>query len=282
MTLIIRSHLREDVATMHIIITGGSSGIGAAIAEIEAARHASISLIARRAHQLTEVRDRLQSRYPSSQITICAADVADEAGMNAAIRTCEETLGPCDRLITAAGIVEPGELVSQPSDSFRAQVETNLFGTVNAVRAVYPQMVRRGTGQIVIISSGAGLIGIHGYSAYCASKHALTGFAEALRQEAKPNGINVSICFPPDTETPQLAAELPRRSAAASATMGLAKPWPAEKVAALIVKGADRGRFEIYPGLMIALLGRFGTAVAPFLRWYFDMKIARARNKAGQ
>jgi 3-dehydrosphinganine reductase len=279
LNLAICPHFREDVAHMHIVITGGSSGIGAAIAEIEAARHSRISIIARREQPFTELRARLVDRHPDCQINTCVADVTDALALNAAVKACEETFGPCDRLVTAAGIVEPGELMSQPLDSFRSQIETNLFGTVNAIRAVYPEMERRGSGQIVIISSGAGLIGIHGYTAYCASKHALSGFAEALRQEAKPKGVRVSICFPPDTETPQLAAELPRRSAAAAAIMGPTTPMSAVRVANAIVKGADRGKFDIYPGLTMALLGRFGPAIAPLLRWCFDMKIAGTRKK---
>lgn len=267
---------------MHIIITGGSSGIGAAIAEIEIRRGARVSILARRAEQLEELRGQLLTRYPTGRIHICAADVADAAALTTALESCETVFGPCDRLITAAGIVEPGELISQDSRIFRAQIETNLFGTVNAVKAVLPGMVQRQSGQIVIISSGAGLIGIHGYTAYCASKHALSGFAEALRQEAKPNGIGVSICFPPDTETQQLAAELPLRSPAAAAIIGNAKPLPAAQVASIIVKAADRGRFEVYPGLQIALLGRFGALVAPVLRRYFDWKIAGvSRNRNG-
>jgi len=262
---------------MHILITGGSSGIGAAIAEIETQRGARVSIVARREEPLRELRAQIMAQYPSAQINTCAADVTDAAALSSAIETCETTFGPCDRLIAAAGIVEPGELISQDMESFRSQIETNLFGTVNAVRAVYPGMVRRQSGQIIIISSGAGLIGIYGYTAYCASKHALAGFAEALRQEAKPNGIAISICFPPDTETQQLTAEIPLRSAEAAAIIGDAKPWPASQVARIIVKGADRGRFEIYPGVKMALLGRFGGLVALVLRWYFDRRIAGGR-----
>ena len=268
----------EDVANMHVIITGGSSGIGAAIAEIEAARGARISIVARREEPLRELQARLPAQFPRCQINICLADVTDEAALKAAIETCENTLGPCDRFIAAAGIVEPGEFISQAPASFRSQFESNLFGTVNAIQAVYPGMAQRRSGQIVIISSGAGLIGIYGYTAYCASKYALVGFAEALRQEAKPIGITVSICFPPDTETPQLAAELPLRPPAAAAIMGLAKPWSAKRVAGVIVQGADRGRVDIYPGSKMALLGRFGRLIAPLLRWYFDKRIAAARD----
>ncbi len=275
--LSLHPHFREDVVDMHIIITGGSSGIGAAIAKIETQREAKVSIVGRREEPLRGLRAQILARDPSAQINTCVADVTDAAALASAIETCEKAFGPCDRLIAAAGIVEPGELISQDLETFRSQIETNLFGTVNAVRAVYSGMVQRQSGQIVIISSGAGLIGIHGYTAYCASKHALAGFAGALRQEAKPNGITVSICFPPDTETQQLAAELPLRPPAAAAIIGDAKAWPAAQVARMIVRSADRGRFEIYPGLKMALLGRFGALAAPVLRWYFDWKTAGVR-----
>lgn len=260
----------------HVIITGGSSGIGFALASIYAARGARVSLIARS----REVLQRAQADIAASTGTGAGnlrtevADVAQEGEIEAAIGRCEAAFGPCDVLVTSAGIVEPGRFEELDSASFRRQMETNFAGTVHAVRAVYEGMKRRGRGRIMMISSGAGLIGIYGYAAYCASKFAVHGFAQALRSEARPHGVSVSVCFPPDTQTPQFQRELAFRPPEAAKVMGTVRPWPAEAVAKSIAKGIDQGRFEVYFGTTLFLLGRFGPAVRPLLNWWFDRAIA--------
>ncbi len=265
----------------HVIITGGSSGIGLALASLYAARGARLSLIARSRVLLEQAAQRLVSEHGVSaeDIRIETADVSNEDEVSEAISRCVEAGGPCDMLVTSAGIVEPEPFETTPTLSFRRQWETNFSGTVNAVRAVYPDMVRRRRGQIVMISSGAGLIGIYGYSGYCASKFALHGFAQALRAEARCHGVRVTVTFPPDTETPQFERELELRPPEAAVVMGAVRPWSAEAVAKRIAEGVARGRFEIYFGFTLFLLGRFGPAVRPLLNWWFDRAIARSRGR---
>lgn len=257
---------------MHVVVTGGSSGIGAAVARIYAERGADISLIARRPALLETTRDSLAGAYPGIRIRYEAADVRDATALALSVGRCEQALGPCDVLVTSAGIVDPGRFETLDADRFAAQIDTNLMGTVNAVRAVYAGMLARKSGHIVIIASGAGLIGIYGYAAYCASKFGLLGLAEALRQEARQYGVHVSICFPPDTRTPQLEAELRTRPREAAAIIGTAPPWSAELVALAVVKGAANGRFAIYPGLQIAFLARLGP-LSVLLRRFVDARI---------
>ncbi|MEQ1953381.1 SDR family oxidoreductase [Mesorhizobium sp. CN2-181] len=266
----------------HVIITGGSSGIGAALAEACAARGDDVSLIARNQASLRAVRDGLQARFGAAGngFHTEAADVGDGPGITAAIGRCEATLGSCNTLITSAGIVAPGRFEEQPANAFEGQIRTNLLGTVNAVRAVYPGMLGRRSGNILMLGSGAGMIGIYGYTAYCASKYAVAGFAEALRAEARLAGITVSICFPPDTETPQLAAERPLRPAEAQSTMGAGGLWAAPDVARAALAGLDRGQFAIYPGMQMKMLGMFGSVAMPFLRQWFDRKISAARRSS--
>ncbi|MGF6172824.1 SDR family oxidoreductase [Ensifer sp. 4252] len=261
----------------HVIITGGSSGIGLAIASIYASRGARLSLIARSAEILNRARDELISKSATAgNIRIETADVAREEEIIAAIHRCEAAFGPCDILVTSAGVVEPGRFEELPSAAFQRQMETNFSGTVHAVRAVYGGMKQRGHGKIMMISSGAGLLGIYGYSAYCASKFALHGLAQALRCEARAHGVGVSICFPPDTQTPQLQRELAFRHPEAAAVMGTVRPWSADAVAHKVVAGIEHGRFEIFFGMTLFLLGRLGPAVRPILNWWFDRAIARS------
>ncbi|MCV9998854.1 SDR family oxidoreductase [Pararhizobium sp. YC-54] len=259
----------------HVIITGGSSGIGLALARIYAARGARISLLARSLPALEAARTELAKGRSEDAIRIESADVADEDQTLAAIRKCEDAFGPCDILITSAGIVEPGRFDTLSSAAFNRQLQTNLSGSVHAVRAVYAGMKERRAGRIMLVSSGAGLIGIYGYTAYCASKFALHGFAEALRSEAKPHGVCISVCFPPDTETPQFSRELEQRPLEAAVVMGRVAPWSSATVALRIARAIDKGKFEVFFGWSLWALGRLGSAVKPVLNWWFDRAIQR-------
>lgn len=267
---------------MHVIITGGSSGIGAAIAEACAMRGDAVSLIARRADALERFASALETHCVADGVRIAraTADVSRPESIGEAIGICERENGPCDLLVTSAGVVTPGRFDHLPVDVFEAQIGINLFGTVNTVRAVYPAMIARRHGRILMLGSGAGLIGVYGYTAYCASKYAVAGFAEALRAEARPFGVTVSICYPPDTETPQLAGELPERPAEAAATIGAGGRLTANAVAKAALAGVERGRFAIYPGAQMKMLGLFGSVAMPVLRRIFDRRIDRVRRAA--
>ncbi len=266
----------------HTIITGGSSGIGAALCKASAARGSDVSLIARNEAPLNTLRNELATRFPARRFHVEMADAGDNAAIQSAVQRCEAALGACDTLVTSAGIVIPGAFHAHSAEAFESQIRTNLFGTVNAVRAVYAGMQHRRRGRILMLGSGAGLIGIYGYTGYCASKYAVAGFAEALRAEARPIGITVSICFAPDTETPQLQAELPLRPLEAHATIGAGRVWTADAIANVALNGLERGRFAIYPGAQMKMLGTFGSIAMPFLRPWFDRKIAAARTASGK
>ena len=259
----------------HVIITGGSSGIGLALARIYAHRGANISLLARTATALETARNELTALAGNHSVRIESVDVADEILTAAAIGRCEDHFGPCDILITSAGIVEPGLFEALAPEAFRRQIDTNLLGSVHATRAVYSGMKQRRSGSIMLVSSGAGLIGIYGYAAYSASKFALHGFAEALRSEARPHGVRISVCFPPDTETPQFTRELETRPLEAAVVMGSVAPWASGDVVERIVKAIDKGGFEVFFGPSLFALGRFGSVIKPMLNWWFDRAIRK-------
>ncbi|MDL2400864.1 SDR family oxidoreductase [Rhizobium mayense] len=262
---------------MHVIVTGGSSGIGLAIARLYAARGDRVSLLARHFGRLEQARIEIAASPGAdlSRIQVACVDVASANQVLEAVETCEHAFGACDVLVASAGIVEPSAFERMPAAVFDEQIATNLIGTANVVRAVYKGMKTRRGGKIMMISSGAALIGIYGYTAYCASKSALAGFAEALGAEAGISGVRVSICFPPDTLTPQYSRELPMRPAEAELLMGAVKPWSAEAVAAKIVHSLDRGRTRIHFGLSLTALGYFGPLIKPLLMWWFSHRLRK-------
>ncbi len=256
----------------HAIVTGGSSGIGKAVARLLAQQGANLSLIARDRHKLEQVRQEIAAVTVNStqKILILVADVADQQSISRTIQQAIATLGTPKLLITSAGMAHPGYFSQIPLEIFEETMAVNYFGTLYSIRAVLPAMLESRRGSIVLISSGAGLIGIYGYSAYCPSKFALRGLAESLRGELKPQGIRVVIVYPPDTDTPQLAAENKIKPVETKKITATAKTWSAVAVAEQILRGVEQKRFAIAPGTELTILNRFHSLLAPLLNWYFD------------
>lgn len=253
----------------HVLVTGGSSGIGLAVAALLLARGDRVSLIARDEGRLSKAQDALsQAGTREQRVTAVPADVTDAQALTEAVARCTNRFGAIDMLVACAGIVEPARFVDQDGRDFDRQIAVNVTGVTNSLRSVLPAMLKRGRGRIGIVSSGAGLIGIPGYSAYCASKFALRGLAAALRLETAGSGVSVSICFPPDTLTPQLEREVALRPPDAQAIMGRIRPLDAQTVASIILAGVEKNRREIHFGLILRLLGSFG----PFASTYIEMR----------
>ena len=130
-------HSVPKLQNAHVLITGGSSGIGLATARLALARGARVSLIARRPDDARRSR-RLVARRPAAQVAVAAADVSDVAQVDVAVSTLTDALGPVDIAICSAGQARPGYFEQLDPDLFRSMMDVNYFGTVNVVRAVLP------------------------------------------------------------------------------------------------------------------------------------------------
>ncbi len=261
----------------HVLITGGSSGIGLALARRCAAQGARLSLLARDPARLAAARAELLAAHPRVSVFTASVDVAVAADLDAALAAAGRIHGPVDILIASAGIARPGYFEEVPVSVFERTMAVNYFGTLYALKALVPAMRARRHGAVVLISSGAGLHGFFGYTPYSPTKFALRGLAEALRAELKDTGVGVTIVYPPDTDTPQLAEEnltKPVETRAITAGGGL---WTADAVAALTLAGLARGRFSITPGWQITALAWLHSVLAPVLYWSFDRTARRAR-----
>jgi 3-dehydrosphinganine reductase len=212
----------------HAIITGGSSGIGLAVAvELAKRKCRHITLVARREDQLKNAQQLVQAAATENATTvhIVSVDVTDfEALQKRAVKLCDTTSptnpGPPTLLFHCAGYSIPlafGDL--SPSD-FAAQVNVNYLGSIHAVKAFLPYMqsIKPNNnlgGNIILTSSMSGQCGSYGYSAYSPTKFALRGFAESLSMELdaaaasgkNQNQVNISLCYPPDTNTPGYEVE---------------------------------------------------------------------------
>ncbi|MBE9041462.1 SDR family oxidoreductase [Oscillatoriales cyanobacterium LEGE 11467] len=264
----------------HAIITGGSSGIGLATAQLLASQGAHISIVARSPSKLELAKTEIEAAKVRSEqrVNVIEADVADRDRAEAAMEKAIELGGLPHLLVTSAGIAHPGYFLELSPQIFEETMAVNYFGSLYCVRAVLPAMLQQKTGHLVLISSGAGLIGLYGYTAYSASKFALRGFAESLRPELKGTEVNISIVYPPDTDTPQLAAENKTKPPETKAITQSAETWQPEDVAREILRGVLNKSFAITPGLEMSLLQRLHSAIAPGLYWYLDRLAANARS----
>ncbi len=264
----------------HAIITGGSSGIGLAIAQQLAARGSHITIIARNVDRLASAKTTIDASRASNaqRVLTQRADVSSEVESRIAVANAVHELGPPGLLITSAGAGGfVGRFEDAPLEEFERVMAINYLGTVYPTRAVVPHMKAQRNGHICFVSSGAGLIGVYGYSVYSPTKFALRGLADVLRAELKQDNIRVSICYPPDTDTPMLQEDIamaPPETRAITASAGL---WTAEQVATVTMRGIDANRFEIACGLELKALQHFRGIASTGINAYLDWLVDRSR-----
>ncbi|WP_133135785.1 SDR family oxidoreductase [Legionella rowbothamii] len=267
----------------HAIITGGSSGIGKALAIKLAHQGYSLSIIARDERKLCQAKQEIIAHCSNAPpILTFSADVSKEAEIHHAIEEAVSTQGYPDLLITSAGVAHCDYFNNLSSELFEKNISINYLGSLYAIKAVFPYMKKQKSGHIVLISSGAGLIGIWGYSAYGPSKFAIRGLAEALRPEFKKYGINVSIVYPPDTNTPQLIQEEKTKPIETQRITGTVQPWPADTIADCIVQGIKKNKFHITPGFSIRFLRIFHSPLFQLFNFYFDILVRRPISKVSK
>ncbi len=263
------------------LITGGSSGIGLALARLLLAEGARVALLARNPERLAQARENLLDAYPRAEISVWSADVTNAPQVTALLETFVAQQGTPDLLINSAGMAHPGRFEELPLEIFDQMIAVNYLGTVYVTKALVPAMLERGSGHIVNISSVAGFLNIYGYTAYGAAKFAVRGFSDALRMELKPRGIQVSLVFPPDTDTPQLAYENQFKPEVTRTLAGNAGVLSPDFVAQEILAGVRRNAYLILPGFetkVIYVVSRLlGAGVNPILDYLVRRTLQRQR-----
>lgn len=173
------------------LITGSSRGLGRALAEAVLASGDNLVATARDPAQLAD----LSERYGGQVLTL-SLDVTDEVAAAAAVEAAVKKFGHLDVLVNNAGYGNVGSIEDTSLADFRAQIETNLFGTIIMTKAAIALMRGQGAGHIIQFSSVGGRIGPAGRGAYSAAKFAVEGFSEVLSKEVAPFGIKVTVIEP--------------------------------------------------------------------------------------
>lgn len=191
-----RRELRGQVA----IVTGGSSGIGLAVARALVAQGVSVVITARNETHLSEARRAIEGAGPAPVETL-RADVRRYAEVEAVVAATVARFGGLDILINNAGVGIFGKVSEMTPDQWSQVLDTNLTGVYNTCRAALPRLEQRGGGYIINISSLASTNAFSGGAAYCASKAGLNAFSEALMQEVRHDGVRVSCVLPGSVAT---------------------------------------------------------------------------------
>lgn len=246
----------RDFNNKNVFITGGSSGIGLTTAKQLAAKGAHITLFARKEEPLKAAVYEIKKNAANDgqRFNWFLMDVADNNDIDHKIGQAVSEFNAPDLFINCAGISIAADFENISADQFDNIIRINLCGTRNATAAIVPHMKKKESGTIVIVASTAGLIPVYGYTAYGTSKYALVGLAECLRAEMKPANINVVVLCPPEVDTPLVVEEEKTSPPETKILKHMAGKLTAEYTAQSLLKGIEKGKFMIIPGLLAKTL----------------------------
>ncbi len=255
-----------DLEGCRTLVTGASSGIGAGLAEALAERGAIVGICARRADRLAEVVDRCMVHSPDSRMW--AVDLSDLDAVDQLAVDVMDAFGGVDLLINNAGIPKRRRVTDLDIETITAVMHINYLSPIRLTMALLPQMLERGSGTIVNVSSIAATLSAPGEAAYDASKAAITAFSEAMAVDIWESGVKVMVVYPgvidtdlftlPDNDVPDL-------------------PIPAEPVSVLVeavLDGLEQEKAQVYVPAYFADLaaskaqdvGKFLAGTAAYLR----------------
>lgn len=183
--------------TQTVWITGASSGIGEALAARYARDGANLVLSARRENELKRVADRCtDAGLDAKQVMVLPLDVTDWDALPGAVQTVLDSFGTIDLLVNNAGVSQRSLCKDTDMAVYRKLMDVDVMGQIALTKAVLPHMLERRTGHIAVTASVAGKVGVPQRTGYCAAKHAVMGFFDALRAEVEDDGIHVSTIVP--------------------------------------------------------------------------------------
>ncbi len=188
-----------NVQGANVLVTGASSGIGAALAPMLAERRATVGLVARRADRLEEVLERCRAHAPGSRMW--ALDLGDTDAAEALALEAWDAFGHLDVLVSNAALPKRRAVTKLTLEEIRTTMALNFETPVRMGQALLPRMLERGSGSIVNVSSFGGRAGILHEAAYCASKFALCGWSESMALDLWDTGVDVRLILPGAIDT---------------------------------------------------------------------------------
>lgn len=215
-----------------VVITGGARGIGAATARALRARGARVVIADLKGEEAKATAAGL-GRDAAGH----ALDVTDHGAVTAFLDEVGRTHGRLDVLINNAGIMPLAPILDESPATTARQLEINLHAVIHGTREAMSRMLPRGEGHIINVASAAGKIGFKDASTYCATKHGVVGFSEAVRSELRGTGVEISCVMPGVVQT-ELASGI--------SELGILKTVRPEDVALAMVRALERPRFDVF------------------------------------
>ncbi|ENN77559.1 hypothetical protein YQE_05855, partial [Dendroctonus ponderosae] len=256
---------KKSLLGRHVVITGGSSGIGKALAILAAKKGAHVTIVARNVDKLRVAMQEIEDHANEAQkINSASIDVSDKEAIEKNFAELESTVGPIYMLVNCAGLAICGRLEDMKQNDVKHLINVNLLGTIYPIQAVLPKFKERKEGIIVLTASAVALMGMFGYSIYSSCKFALRGLAESLYMEVKPYNISVTLALPPDTDTPGFENEnktKPKETKIMSESGGL---YSAETVATQLMNDALKQHFFSSVGFESFVLTTLCIGMSPF------------------
>ncbi|MCF6369700.1 SDR family oxidoreductase [Rhizobium halophilum] len=184
------------------LVTGASSGIGAATAAKLAEAGAKVGIAARRAEKLEDLKTKIEAK--GGEALVLQMDVVDQASVEAGVKKLVDAYGSIDILVNNAGLMPLSDIDQFKVDEWHRMVDVNVKGLLNTTAAVLPQMTKQHSGHVFNMSSIAGRKVFKGLSVYCAAKHAVTAFSDGLRMEVGPKHNIRVTCIQPGAVATEL------------------------------------------------------------------------------
>ncbi len=266
-----------------VLITGGSKGIGRATAVRLAGLGAHVVVAARGQAALDETVAAMTAAGGANQtFGAVAFDVTDTTAVDAATQEVLGLLGGLDLLVCNSGYAETGVVSEADPGIFEDLMRVNYLGHVNVVRALAPHFQAQGSGDICLVSSMLGFLGLYGYAAYSASKFAIVGFAQAFRQEMALSGVRVTLFYPPTTKTPGLEKENETKPAevwALESDSGWNRIYESDEVADGLLKTIRKGVFDGMVGSDSKLIYFLARHLPGLTRYFADGDLRKAISK---
>lgn len=253
-----------------VLITGAGGGFGQMLTRQLLSKGAQLILTDHPSANLSSQLTTLQADSDTGKVLACLdMDLAEAEGCEALYAAIEKLDVVPDVLINNAGIALVGTMVDLPPERWETMLKVNLLTPMRLSRRFATDMMARGQGHIVNISSLAGWIAIPGLTAYAASKYGLRGFSEGLRHELAPYNVRVTTVYPFFSRTPLLKSPRFGKYAEVERTLPAALTTDPEKIMAATIRAIERNQNELFPD-KFALVGHWVKRYFPFVFRLFD------------
>ncbi|KAK8805870.1 hypothetical protein WA158_002526 [Blastocystis sp. Blastoise] len=235
----------------HYVITGGSEGLGRALAKEIVKNGGVVTIVSRHEEKLKEAkfdieRSLKENNSYNGSINYVCCDVNDEESVYKSMKICIEKTGSIDVLISCAGYAETGYMFGMGRELYHKMMDVNYFGTLNVLYEVVPDMMKRNKGEVYIVSSAASFTSYIGYGSYSPTKYALRGLCDTLRNEVCRHHIHIGTIYPPNMLTPGFIQENKTKPEEGKFIEYFESAFTPEYCASSIIESIRRGDSNIF------------------------------------